>query len=273
MSDMPLIELAPRHKIGLPLANPVLIAAGSGGYGPPYRHLLDLSHFGALVTGPITLRPRRGRSQPRLAETENGLILDTGDQNPGVKKVIQAYGKVWRGLGLPVIAHLPAETPDDLRRTARALDSTGAVAAIELGLPPDAFPDELPGWVEAVRRDCGLPLLLKLPLTGPPDLLETAITLPIDALVLGSPPLGAGTAPDGTTVTGALYGPALFSMTLYQVQHAAGLTDTPLVAVGGIHTVAHVQALRDAGAKAVQLDTVLWVAPKEAEAIVRHFSG
>ena len=55
-----MIELAPHHKFGLPLDNPVLIASGFGGYGDAYQRLLDLSAFGAIVTNPITLRPRRG---------------------------------------------------------------------------------------------------------------------------------------------------------------------------------------------------------------------
>ncbi|RPJ55510.1 MAG: hypothetical protein EHM12_12080, partial [Dehalococcoidia bacterium] len=78
-----MIELAPNHKIGLSLANPVMIASGCCGYGSAYRPLLDLSAFGAIVTNPITLRSQRGASQPRLVETLAGLILNTGDQNPG----------------------------------------------------------------------------------------------------------------------------------------------------------------------------------------------
>ena len=48
-----MIELAPNHKFGLSLNNPVLIASGFGGYGDAYQRLIDLSIFGAIVTNPI----------------------------------------------------------------------------------------------------------------------------------------------------------------------------------------------------------------------------
>ena len=34
------IELAPRHKQGLPIPSPVMPAAGTFGYGPEYRDLM-----------------------------------------------------------------------------------------------------------------------------------------------------------------------------------------------------------------------------------------
>ena len=104
-----MIELAPQHKIGLSLSNPVMIAAGCAGYGHVYQPLLDLSAFGAIVTQPITLRPRPGASQPRLTEIAGGFILATGEQNPGVKKVIQHHQKSWTRLATALIAHLPAD--------------------------------------------------------------------------------------------------------------------------------------------------------------------
>lgn len=268
-----MIDLAPNHKIGLPLDKPALIAAGCGGYGPEYRHLLDLAAFGALVTNPITLRPQRGTSQPCLVESHNGLILNSGYQNPGVKNIIRQYSKFWRNLPIPVIAHLPAAEPDDLRRTARALDSTGTIAAIELSLPPDTFPDDVGPWVRAIQADCLLPILAKMPLGVMPDIVEATLDSGVDALVIGTPPLAAASLPDEETLlTGHLYGPTLHPLALYNVQHLAGWVDLPLIAVGGLHTLAEAQAFLTAGAIAVQLDTLLWRDPQQAEAVARSMT-
>jgi dihydroorotate dehydrogenase (NAD+) catalytic subunit len=269
-----MIELAPRHKIGLALASPVLIASGCGGYGDVYQELIDLSAFGALVTPPITLRPHRGSPSPRLAETKAGFILNTGLQNPGVKKIIQQYSKSWFRLGTPIIAHLPADEHESLRRTARALSGLqtpqghGALAAIELGVPHHSAEADVEYWLGALREGTDLPLLVKLPLDALPELAEAAVRAQADALVIGAPPLGAALVPDSQKmVSGHLYGPALHSLTLPQLRQAAARFDLPLIAVGGIHTLPDAQAFLEAGATAVQLDSLLFIDPNLAQEI------
>lgn len=271
-----MIELAPQHKIGLSLTSPVMIASGCAGYGPAYQPLLDLSAFGAIVTNPITLRPRHGAKQPRLVETPGGFILNTGEQNPGVKKVIQQYQKSWAHLNVPIIAHLPADEADDLLRTARALayletpQGQNLIAAIELGLPPSARPHDIARWIHAVREGSPLPLLAKLPLGAPLEMVDAAADAYADALVIGSPPLGAAqVSPAGSVVTGHLYGPVLHNLALRDLQIVKSWLDLPLVAVGGIHSPAEAQAFLNVGAAAVQLDSLLFIEPKEAETIAK----
>lgn len=274
-----MIELAPQHKIGLSLSNPVMIAAGCAGYGQAYHSLLNLAAFGAIVTNPITLRPRRGPAQPRLVETPGGFILNTGEQNPGVKKVIQQAQKSWTNLSTAIIAHLPVDAPDDLLRTARALThlemphGQTVLAAIELGLPPQAHPQEVRRWVRAVQEGSPLPVLVKLPLGSSLELAEAVAEAQADALVISSPPEGAAQlVGGGTIISGALYGPALHSLVLRDLQRVKSWFDLPLVAVGGIHSLADAQAFLTAGATAIQLDSLLFIEPKQAEAIANHLT-
>jgi dihydroorotate dehydrogenase len=251
----------------LVLTNPVMAAAGLAGYGQPGPNLVDLAQFGAVITGPITLRPQRGPAPPRVAEVPGGFILNTGGQNPGVKKVLQLYSLYWPRLGVPVIAHLPAQEPDDLRRTAAALAGNSTLAAFELGIPAEAWPEEVARWIGAIRQAAILPLLAKLPLTGPLDLVEAAAQA--DALVLGAPPLGAAALPGSESiVTGPLYGPVLHPLALARLQQVRAIVDMPLIAAGGIHTKADAAIFLQAGAAAVQLDVVLWVDPLTAMEIL-----
>ncbi len=267
-----MIELAPQHKVGLSLTNPIMIASGFAGYGNPYKSLLDMSAFGAVVTQSITLRPRRGPAQPRLVETSGGFILNSGQQNPGVKKVLHGYGKQWAKLPTTVIAHLPADDPADLTRTARALfNAQGSVlAGFELGLPPQATPYEVEQWIRAIQQNSELPVLVKLPLNAPLDLAEAAAYAYADSLVLGSPPWGAALSPQQTMISGPLYSPALLSIATHSLQQLIHL-DLPLIAAGGIHTEQDVNILLSAGATAIQLDSVLFVDPQAAETVAQAF--
>ena len=77
------VQLAPRHKQGLLLANPVMTASGTFGYGMEYEHLFDIQQLGAIVCKGTTLEPREGNPQPRITETASGLINSIGLQNIG----------------------------------------------------------------------------------------------------------------------------------------------------------------------------------------------
>lgn len=271
-----MIELAPYSKIGLSMANPVMIAAGCAGYGNAYQGLIDLSVFGAVVTGPITLRPQRGVAQPRLVETTAGLILRTGGQNPGVKKVLRQYGPAWRRLGVPVIANLPADEPADLERTARAIacaeavDAGGAIAAFELDVPPGTAPADLRSWLRALQEGSMLPILVRLPLDDAPLELVDVATGAAAALVVGGPPTGTAAAPGGKLVSGAWYSTALLPLTLQRVQAITAETDLPVIAAGGIASLDAARVCLAAGAIAVQLDSLLWVDPARVEAVARE---
>ncbi|MCB0168072.1 MAG: nitronate monooxygenase, partial [Anaerolineae bacterium] len=191
-------------------------------------------------------------------------------QNPGVRKVIQENRKSWARLGLPIIVHLPADLPDDLTRTARALSSIQTpqgdplLIAIELGLPLEAAPQEVEAWIAAIQAGSELPLLVKLPIGGDPALAERAVKAQADALVIGTPPLGTAYAPaHRQTISGHLFGSALHSLVLRDLQMVANV-DVPLVAVGGIHSAADVHTLLQAGATAVQIDSLLFIDPQAA---------
>jgi dihydroorotate dehydrogenase (NAD+) catalytic subunit len=267
-----MIELAPHHKYGLPLPNPVLIGSGFGGYGEAYQRLIDLTAFGAVVTNPITLRPRRSPSRSRLAETKAGFILDSRQENPGVRKVIQQYRKIWGRSDVAVIAHLPADEPNDLRRTAGALAGTESVEAIELGVPSSAAPADIKRWITAIGEGCMLPLLVKLPLAGVIEMAEIVAATAADALVIAGPPVGAALSPrTGEIVTGYMYGPATHSLILDALLTIKGLVSLPLIAAGGIHSKADVQAFLQAGASAVQLDSLLFVDPQAGYEIAAAF--
>ena len=265
-----MIELAPANKLGLSLTSPILPAAGFFGYATEYARLIEISSLGAIVTNPITLGPRSPAPEPRMVELPGGVVLSQGAPNPGVKRVIRAYAVAWRRLGLPVIAHLAADRPGNLERTAGALESTGAVAGLELGLPEAPAEDLIP-LVRAVRR-CELPLLIKLPFQAAVDVAMLCEELGADALVVATPPPATARHPSGAIVSGALFGPAVHSLVvplLAAVRSAVGL---PLIACGGIHDEAGARLMLECGAAAVQVDSLFFVDPMAVVRMAQAFA-
>jgi dihydroorotate dehydrogenase (NAD+) catalytic subunit len=67
-------ELALHHKTGLLLRNPVMIAAGTFGYGIEYAKLAEVQRLGAIISKSTALRPYRGNPHLRIVETPSGLL-------------------------------------------------------------------------------------------------------------------------------------------------------------------------------------------------------
>ncbi len=268
------VELAPRHKVGLALSSPLILASGTIGYGDAISRSLDLSCCGAWVTAPIGLRPRSGSPPPRMAEVPGGLVLAETGQNPGLSHVIRRHGPSWARLGLPVIVRLWG-SDEEQATVAHQLETVESVAAVELAPDDRLRPADVAGLVRAVRHACDLPVLVALPLL--PNVADWAMACEeagADALVVGQPPRARGVAANGATVQGRLYGPAVAPLAwaaLEQVARAdAGL---PLIGAGGVHRPADVQTFLRLGAAAVEVDTAIWVDPTLLRRLFDNLKG
>lgn len=264
-----MIELAPRHKIGLPVDSPILLAAGSVGFGEAIHPNIDTARLGGVVVGPITRHSIRGSDTPRMAETSGGFVLQTGLQNRGVSSVIKNFARLWSRLGCPVIAQIADNTPEEAASTARRLAQMDGLMGLELRLSPHAEPGELRPLLRTIRRNADLPLWVKLPLTGVGTFAQSAAAAGADALVIASPLLGAGAAGQGALVRGDIFGPAAFAPMLAALVTVAELAlELPLIACGGIHTPQQMRQALAAGASAVQLDSVVWVEPDMLQKLI-----
>ena len=124
-----------RVKIGsLILNNPVLVAAGTFGYGVEFSRAIKLERLGAVITKTLTQLPREGHPPPRLVETPSGMLNAVGLQNVGLEAFLRDKLPPLRDLGVPVIVSLLGESPDELASMARRLEQADGVAAIELNL-------------------------------------------------------------------------------------------------------------------------------------------
>ena len=262
------VELAPGHKIGLPLTGPVMLAAGSIGYGEARHRELETGRFGGVVVGPFTRRSRGGSPPPRLAETLGGLVRRAGLQNRGISAAVRRYGRLWPRLGCPVISQVADSEVQEAAETVGRLSVADGIAGIELLCQPETSEREIGRLLEVLLMETDLPVLVKLPLARAAALAPVAIESGAAGVVVGSPPIGAGMRAGGQTVKGEMFGPGVFPMMLAALLEvkALGLTGS-LIACGGVHTQKQARDCLQAGADALQLDSLVWVEPSAAVAL------
>jgi dihydroorotate dehydrogenase (NAD+) catalytic subunit len=270
-----MIELTRTGKNTLVIENPVIAAAGTFGFdGAAYQDLVDLTKLGAVVTNPVTWRRRHAAHGPRVVPLPSGVLIHTGLPNPGIGQVIKTYGVRWVHCLAPVIVHVVATSPADVAHFASALDRCEGVAGIELGLHDQATPDDIITILQAAQENTLLPLLVQVPLYSAVESARAAEEGGAGGLVVAGPPRGTTRDSEtGQLVGGRVYGPWLKAQALRAVGQVARVAAIPVIGGGGIHSPDDARDFLDAGAVAVQVDTVTWVQPRMIEVIARNLGG
>lgn len=263
-----MIELAPRHKYGLSIASPVMPAAGAFGYGDAYQDLVEYDGLGAIVTNPVSMRPRHAASGQRMAVYGQHFVVHTGWPNPGLRRLVRQVGPLWARLPVPVIVHLLATRPGETGQAAARLSGIQGVRGIELGFREETAADVACEFLAAAAEEGDLPVIAKIPFGREADLIPALVAAGVDAVTLSSPPravlpLAVESAEDGIArfIRGRLYGRALFPMLLFTLSRWIRETPVPVIACGGISSGADALTCLTLGAAAVQVDALLWRDP------------
>ena len=273
------VQLAPKHKSGLLLSNPVMTASGTFGYGMEYSHVFDIQKLGAIVCKGTTLTPREGNQQPRLAETASGLLNSIGLQNIGVKALIEEKAPLWAGWRVPVIVNIAGETVDEYAQLANELNGVAGISGIEIniscpnvevgGAEFGTNPDSAARVTAAVKTATSLPIMVKLtPNVSDIARIATAVAeAGADAISLIN--TLKGMAIDTTkhrpllgSLTGGLSGPAIKPIALRMVYEVAGAVELPVIGCGGIASGSDAIEFIMAGASAVQVGTASFTNPR-----------
>lgn len=281
------VELAPRHKSGLLLRNPVMMASGTFGYGVEYAKSAEIHRLGALVCNGVTLRPHAGAVQPLILETASGLLSAFDRPSPGIQKVLRMYAESWAAWQTPVIVNLAGTSIDDFADLAARLDAAPGVAALELnlacpdlagsGAPFGSDPVFVAPLIEAVRQASALPIIAKLaPYAG--DLRAIALAAAsagVDAisLVHALPGLSIDLHTRRPALFGGLSGPAIKPLALRFVYEVARELRTvhppvPLIGIGGIANAQDALEFLLAGASAIQVGSATFVNPRAGVEII-----
>jgi dihydroorotate dehydrogenase (NAD+) catalytic subunit len=274
---------------GIRLANPVITASGTCGYGDELDDFMDAGSLGGFITKSITLKPRKGNPTPRIVETDAGMLNAIGLANIGVERFIAEKMPMIEKLKTPVFVNLAGEAIEDYVATAQRLAET-RIAGIELNIScPNVKAGGItfgtdPALVEkitaAVKKAVGKKILI-VKLT--PSVTDIAVTA--RAAVMGGADalslINTFTAmvidietrrPILANRTGGLSGPAIKPIAVYLVNRVysevAKKANIPILGLGGIRTASDAIEFIIAGATAVGIGTASFVEPAAAAEII-----
>jgi dihydroorotate dehydrogenase (NAD+) catalytic subunit len=281
-----------RELFGRRFQNPVLLAAGTAGFGRELEEVVDLDRLGGLVTKAVSLEPRNGNAPPRVAEFRGGMLNSIGLANPGVERV-RSDALPWlarRLVRAQVIVNVVGFTVEEYAEVIRRLDGPPEIAGFELNL---SCPNTSAGGIEfgadagCVRRivsgcrsSTSLPLIAKLSpvLPDPAGLAVVARDAGADGISAvntmpgllyyheGTPRLGRG--------TGGVSGPPLLPLGFLAVTRILERTGgMPVIGVGGVRSASDVHQYLRAGASLVAIGTGALADPRLPERIIRDLES
>jgi dihydroorotate dehydrogenase (NAD+) catalytic subunit len=277
-----------RELFGRRFQNPLLLAAGTAGFGRELDGVVDLDRLGGLITKAVSLQPRSGNPPPRVGEFPGGMLNSVGLANPGVDRVRDHHlpWLVTRLRHAHVLVNVVGFTVEEYGEVVARLDGVPGITAFELNL---SCPNTSAGGIEfgadanCVRRiiaSCRsrtrVPLVAKLsPVL--PDIADIALAAQeagADAVsaVNTLPGLLYGT--DGRARlgqgSGGVSGPVLLPVGVLAVARIVERSpELPVIGAGGVRSADDVRQYLRAGATLVAMGTAALADPRLPERIVR----
>jgi len=267
------VTITRSQKSSLTLTTPVMPASGVFGYGDEYRDLVQLDKLGALVTNPITFGAWSPSTGTRVVPLDSGVLVHTGLPNPGLNKTITAYRAVWSRLPIPVIVHVIVTNAEEAKRAALRIEEEDSIAAVEFGIADEQDRRESARQIKAFVELSEKSLIARLPFGASADDAAALIDAGAGAVVIYAPPRGTARDAGGRLIAGRVYSPVIKPLVLRAVGQIVRRVDAPVIGAGGIHSAADARDYLEAGAVAVQVDSLVWVEPKMLEVIARDLGG
>jgi dihydroorotate dehydrogenase (NAD+) catalytic subunit len=280
----------------LAFQNPIVLAAGTAGYGQELAGVMALDRLGGFVTKAVSREPRGGAPAPRVAEFDGGMINAVGLANPGLDEV-RASHLPWLDSHLPQtrkIVNVVGFSVDEYAEVVSGLEEESvrsnfgrAIDAFELnvscpnvragGMEFGSDPAALRVVIAGARKATQRPLFVKLS----PTLADIAATARLaadegaDGLTLVNtipglvvdvekrrPALGFG--------SGGVSGHALLPVGVLATWKVHRAVSLPLIGVGGVATGTDALQYIMAGASLVGVGTAALRDPRAPARIINE---
>jgi dihydroorotate dehydrogenase (NAD+) catalytic subunit len=273
--------------------NPIVLAAGTAGYGEELAGVVRLESLGGFVTKAVSLEPRAGAPAPRVAEFEGGMMNAVGLANPGLAAV-RVQHLPWLASHLPqtrkmvnVVGFAADEFAAVVTGLEEALDGeqASAVDAYEInvscpnvkagGMEFGADRTALRAVVASVREATKRPVFVKLSpvLENIGDAARISADAGADGITVVNtipgllidverrkPMLGFG--------TGGVSGPAILPVGVLATWKVRRAVPLPILGVGGVTSAEDALQYVIAGASLVGVGTAAMRDPRAPERIV-----
>lgn len=256
---------------GIRLANPVVPASGTFGFGTEMADTYDLNVLGGISLKGTTREARFGNPTPRIAECRGGLINSVGLQNPGIDVLVgekvPELRKVYSGV---VIANISGFSIDEYVECCRKADAAPGVDIIEVnvscpnvhngGMAFGTDPASAAAVTAAVKAVCSKPVFIKLSpnVTDIVAIAKACEDAGADGITLINTVLGMRIdirrrKPVVANRMGGFSGGAIFPLAVRMVHQVSKACSIPVMGCGGVTCAQDVVEMMMAGATAVQV--------------------
>lgn len=257
---------------GVTLANPVVPASGTFGFGLEMAGVYDLNLLGGISLKGSTLEPRFGNECPRIAECTGGLINSVGLQNPGVDALVADKLPALRRIyGGAIIANISGFSVDEYVKSCEKAAAAPETDILEVniscpnvhggGLAFGTSPEAAAEVTAAVKAVAGRkPVFVKLSpnVTDIVAIARACEDAGADGLTLINTILGMRIdlktrRPVVANRYGGFSGRAVFPVALRMVNQVSHACSIPVMGCGGVASARDVIEMMMAGATAVQV--------------------
>ena len=271
---------------GIPLANPIIPASGTFGYGYEFAEIYDINCLGTFSFKGTTREKRFGNPTPRTAECTAGVINAVGLQNPGVEDVIKnELPRLKKVFHKPVMANVSGFCRDDYVYTCERLTHEEQIGWFEInvscpnvhggGMALGTDPQVVADIVSSVKKITDKPLIIKLTpnVTDIVSIARTCEDAGADGLSLINTLYGMRInlktkKPVIANKMGGYSGPAAFPIALRMVYQVTDAVKIPVVGIGGVTSAEDVIEMMLAGATAVGVGAANLINPYACRDII-----
>lgn len=255
------------------LKNPIILA--SGVWDTPYSDIIDFNKMGGIIYKGVSLKGREGNPVPRITETPCGAINSIGLANDGIENFNKKILPCLKDFKTAIFINIFGETVEEFARISEKISDVDGIE-VNISCPNvkkggiffGKDPETAYKVTEIVCKNTDLPVIVKLtPVVS--DIVEVAQACKeagASAVTVCNTYQGLvidieKKKPLFKKVVGGVSGPAIKPLSLYKVYQICSGVEIPVIGSGGITNHRDVIEYLIAGAKAIQLGSVIFNNP------------
>ncbi|MHC2994606.1 MAG: dihydroorotate dehydrogenase [Candidatus Atribacteria bacterium] len=253
----------------LHLKNPIMPASGTFDIRCTLLNNQQLNKLGAIVPKSISFKEREGNPEPRICETDCGLLNAVGVPSKGVEYFIKEELPLLKKANSTIIVSLVGSSIEDFCNLAEYLNKIEEISALEInlscpnlndGIPFGVNKDKLYELIFNIKRNTSKPIIAKLS-PNVSDIKEMALiakSAGAEILTIANTLMGMAIdieklIPKLGNKIGGLSGPAIRPIVVRMIWEIAQVIDIPIIGVGGVCCAEDAIEMFLAGASAVQV--------------------